>query len=91
MYAYFSDIGCDPLAEGVVTNGNQVNISEISRGDCCSDLAHTHINPHKPGVLILVIKALGKQYSPGALLFAYMNFIEKWNKNEKLLLMPPKN
>ena len=26
MYAYFSDIGCDPLAEGVVTNGNQVGV-----------------------------------------------------------------
>ena len=27
MYAYFADYGCDPLAEGVVTNGNQVCIS----------------------------------------------------------------
>ena len=24
MYAYFANDGCDPLAEGAVTNGNQV-------------------------------------------------------------------
>ena len=44
---------------------------------------------------------IGKQNSPrceaaerglpsGAILFAFMNFIEKWNKNEKFLPMPLK-
>ena len=27
MYAYFANEGCDPLAEGSVTNGNQVVIA----------------------------------------------------------------
>ena len=36
MYAYFSDIGCDPLAEGIVTNGNQVTVSKqlLSAAQC---------------------------------------------------------
>ena len=25
MYAYFANEGCDPLAEGIISNGNQVS------------------------------------------------------------------
>ena len=55
----------------------------------------THIS------LASFLRDVGKENSPrcdaakggvpsGAILFAYMNFIEKWNKNEKIFLMPLK-
>lgn len=47
MYAYFANDGCDPLAEGTVTNGNQVTPYFVM-----------HLLSHLPGLAGLFIAAL---------------------------------